>query len=342
MSDNSLAALWSRCSETVPPNPSAQAQPARFLAVVLLALAATLCPKAAMASKSSRTVSQSTTSINFGTIQVGGNATQQVTVTNSGSASVKITQLTLTGVGFTMSGPALPYTLSGGQTLSLSVTYTPTGSSTTTGSLSVSSNASNSPVSFSLSGTGSTVAQLGASPASLSFGNVTVGSESTLAVVLTNTGSANVTVSQVNMTGTGFSYGGLTLPTTLVPNQNATVDVTFAPTSAGSATGSASVASNAQNSPAVASLSGTGANQHSVSLTWSGSSSTGVSGYNVYRGVVSGGPYTEINTSAVSTLAYTDTTVQAGGTYYYVTTAVDSQGNQSAYSNQTQAVVPSP
>jgi hypothetical protein len=78
---------------------------------------------------------------------------------------------------------------------------------------------------------------------------------------------------------------------------------------------------------------------HSVGLTWTASTST-VSGYNVYRGTVNGGPYTLVNTSLIGTLAYTDSTVQNGVTYYYVATAVDSSGNESAYSTPAQAIIP--
>jgi fibronectin type 3 domain-containing protein len=39
---------------------------------------------------------------------------------------------------------------------------------------------------------------------------------------------------------------------------------------------------------------------------------------------------------------YTDSSVQAGQTYFYVTTAVDGAGKESAFSNQTQAVIPAP
>jgi len=45
--------------------------------------------------------------------------------------------------------------------------------------------------------------------------------------------------------------------------------------------------------------------QHNVVLTWTASTST-VSGYNVYRGNTTGGPYTKINTALVSGLTYTD------------------------------------
>jgi fibronectin type 3 domain-containing protein len=77
-------------------------------------------------------------------------------------------------------------------------------------------------------------------------------------------------------------------------------------------------------------------------LTWTASTSSNVTGYNVYRGVVAGGPYTKINALPVAATSFIDTAAQAGLTYYYVTTAVDSNNNESAYSNQAQAVIPYP
>jgi hypothetical protein len=53
-----------------------------------------------------------------------------------------------------------------------------------------------------------------------------------------------------------------------------------------------------------------------------------------------GGPYSKINSAVNTSTAYTDNTVTAGQTYYYVTTAVDGSGNESGYSNQVQAVIP--
>jgi hypothetical protein len=80
---------------------------------------------------------------------------------------------------------------------------------------------------------------------------------------------------------------------------------------------------------------------HSVSLSWSASTSSGVSYYNVYRGTISGGPYSLLR-SGVTSASYTDSNVQSGKTYYYVTTAVDSAGAESVYSNQATAVIPMP
>ena len=66
-----------------------------------------------------------------------------------------------------------------------------------------------------------------------------------------------------------------------------------------------------------------------------------VQGYNVYRGVHSGGPYTRINPDLDSDSFYTDKTVTAGVTYFYVVTAVDDK-TESRYSTEVAASVPYP
>ena len=134
---------------------------------------------------------------------------------------------------------------------------------------------------------------------------------------------------------------GGSAPVTLTPTQKLTLVVQFSPTTAGSVSGSISIVSNASGSPAAVSLSGTGVApvQHSVALSWTASTST-VTGYNVYRGTVSGGPYTKINSSLITGLTYTDSTVASGTQYYYVATAVDSSGNESVDSGAVSAIVP--
>jgi len=81
---------------------------------------------------------------------------------------------------------------------------------------------------------------------------------------------------------------------------------------------------------------------HSVSLSWTASTSSNIAGYNIYRGNTSGGPYTQINSGLVTATSYLDAAVTAGQTYYYVATAVDTSNNQSSYSGEAQATVPSP
>jgi hypothetical protein len=81
---------------------------------------------------------------------------------------------------------------------------------------------------------------------------------------------------------------------------------------------------------------------HSVALAWTASTTSTVTGYNVYRSTLSGSSYTLINSSLVlaPVVTYTDTTVQNATTYYYVTTAVDASGAESVYSNEVPAVIP--
>ena len=185
-------------------------------------------------------------------------------------------------------------------------------------------------------------AQLTANPARIDFGTVTLGSNSSQAVTLRNSGTTGVTVSQANLTGTAFSVSGLGLPLTLQGNQTTVFSVTFAPQATGNASGSASIVSDAGNSPTSVSFTGNGAtaSSHSVSLTWDASTSA-VVGYNVYRGTASGGPYTKLNSAVVASNSYTDSNVQAGQAYFYVATAVDTNSVESLFSNEAQASVPS-
>ncbi len=64
-------------------------------------------------------------------------------------------------------------------------------------------------------------------------------------------------------------------------------------------------------------------------------------GYNVYRGLISGGPYQRINSQLEPATNYTDSTVQSGITYFYVVTAVDAT-SESGYSPEVAAAIPSP
>jgi len=81
---------------------------------------------------------------------------------------------------------------------------------------------------------------------------------------------------------------------------------------------------------------------HVVTLSWTASTST-VASYNIYSAAVSGGPYQKMGSiSSGVCCTYIDLNTIAGNTYYFVVTAVDSAGNESAYSNETSAVIPTP
>jgi hypothetical protein len=79
---------------------------------------------------------------------------------------------------------------------------------------------------------------------------------------------------------------------------------------------------------------------HYVTLNWSASISSSIVGYNVYRGRASGGPYAQIGFTGGT--AYVDTNVSSGQTYFYVVTAIDSRNEESKYSSQATAIIPTP
>jgi hypothetical protein len=286
----------------------------------------------------------SSTSLNFGNAVVGSTLSQVLIITNTGTATLSITQVTETGSAFfTVSGFSLPLNVNAGQQTTITVAFLPTSVGAASGNISIVSNAPTSPTSVGLSGTGiAATLNLNIRPTSLSFGSITTGTSSApQTITVTNTGNSNVTISQISVIGAGYSITGGGPPVTLSPSQTLTLSALFSPTATGSVSGSISIVSNANGSPASVSLSGTGVApvQHSVTLTLKANTST-VSGFNVYRSTVSGTGYTKLNSSLVSGLAYTDSSVQNGTTYFYVATAVDSGGNESAYSNEMQAVIP--
>jgi hypothetical protein len=185
-----------------------------------------------------------------------------------------------------------------------------------------------------------TTGSLSVSPATLSFGNVAVGNSSSLTGTL-SASSADVTVSSASWSGSGYSVSGITFPMSVAAGQSAEYTVTFTPPASGSSPGSISFVSNASDASLKQSFSGAGTqtSQHSVSLSWNPSTST-VSGYNLYRGRQSGGPYSRLNSSLLPGTTYSDAGVQSGANFYYVSTAVDVSNVESGYSNEASAAIP--
>jgi hypothetical protein len=185
--------------------------------------------------------------------------------------------------------------------------------------------------------------QLAASAMNLNYGNITVGSSSLLSVTLTNKGASSVSISNVALSGAGLSIGGVSSGLMIAAGSSNVLNVTFAPSASGTLNGSVTVTSNATNPTVTISLSGTAVQpaSHSVALNLTPNSSN-VVGYNLYRSSTSNGPYTKLNSPLVTSTTYTDTAVIASQTYFYVGTSVDSSGNETAFSNQVPATIPTP
>lgn len=96
---------------------------------------------------------------------------------------------------------------------------------------------------------------------SLNFGSVSLGSSKASSLTLSNRSSSSqeITVSHIGISGAGFSLNSTpTLPLVLAAGQSITVTLKFAPTAAGSQSGTLSVQSDASNADSSVPLSGTG------------------------------------------------------------------------------------
>jgi len=290
------------------------------------------------------TISVNPLTIAFGDVAVGATDSQAVTISNKGDDSATITKVAPSGYGFIYTGLPTPITIGAGLSVTFTVSFKPASAGAASGAMTIESSATSYKVA--LSGTGvASAPQISANTAHLTFGSITVGTPLSLPVILQNTGNANLDISSVSASGSGFTASGGS-GVTLAPNQSTTVTVTFDPKAAGSVTGGLAIASNASSSPSIV-LSGTGvtassseSSKHSVALTWSPSASA-VLGYFVYRGTISGGPYSKLFASADTASSYKDASVSNGQTYYYVVTSIDPTDVESSYSNQVSVTIPS-
>ena len=339
-------------------------------AVCIFTLGLSGCGSIAPNATTLGTLVASTASLSFGNVTVGQTATATVSMKNASADPVQVTQISVAGQSFSLtSQSALPMSLAGGDTLTLSVKFAPAAAGSAAGTLSVVSNATSGNMTVALSGTGTTVvtnppptqptvtglnctngtiagggtdscsvtlssamgssggtislssndsaavvpasvavaanassatfsltaaavsaaqsatitatlgtssatfnlqlepvqtgggtASMGLSASSLSFGDVTVNSQATPQfVTVTSTGTAPLTVTGATVSGAGFSVAGPGLPVTLNPGNAVTLQVKFGPQTAGAASGTLTITSNAPaGGTAVVTLNGTG------------------------------------------------------------------------------------
>ncbi len=118
---------------------------------------ATSNPAVLSVSASSLLLNSSASSMSFGSVNVSSSSTKSVTLTNAGNSTITVSNVTVSGAGFTAGGVSSGLILNPGQTATLTATFTPASAGSLAGSVSVASNATNSPDSISLSGTGTAV-----------------------------------------------------------------------------------------------------------------------------------------------------------------------------------------
>ena len=159
---------------------------------------------------------------------------------------------------FAVSGVNLPLVLSPGQSVPVSVTFTPAGKGWTDARITFTSNPN---FTIQTGGAGVTSEPMTATPSSLSFGSVAVGTSTSLSVVLTNPRPWKEKIAAFQKTGnSNFSVSGPSAPMVLAAGQSVTVSITFVPQSAGTTGGNLFVAGADLNIP----FTGTGSNTGTV------------------------------------------------------------------------------
>jgi sugar lactone lactonase YvrE len=215
-----------------------------------------------------------TPSLAFPGTQVGTtSSTLSATLTNTGNATLSITGITIGGANssdfaIATGGNACGTTLAANASCSIYVTFTPASAASFSSTLSVADNATGSPQTSTITGTGTAppapVATLAPNP--VAFASQAIGATSAATTVtLTNTGNATLTITSISITGanpTDFATtsGSSSCDGSISAGASCNIYVTFTPASGASFLATLSVADNAAGSPQTVALSGSGIN----------------------------------------------------------------------------------
>jgi hypothetical protein len=192
-------------------------------------------------------------------------AALSTTLYNGGTGALTINGVTLTGTNassFAISANTCGATLATGMSCAISVTFTPGAVTSYSAAISVADNATGSPQTAALTGTGVAATAVSLAPASLAFGGIANGTTAAaMTTVLTNSGAGTLLISGFSITGanaSSFLISANTCGATLAAGLSCSISVTFSPAATGTYTATLNVADNAAGSPQMVALTGTG------------------------------------------------------------------------------------
>ncbi len=213
-------------------------------------------------------VSLSASTLTFSGQFVGStSAAQVVTVTNSGTATLNFSSITVSGQ-FGESNTCT--SVSAGGACTVNVTFSPTQTGALTGTLTLTDNASGSPQTVSLTGTGTSVSLI---PSTLTFTGTPVGTPSSpQGVTLNNTGSLIILVAISITTGSSTFSEANNCGPSVAPSGTCTINVTFTPAATGTVNGTLTVTYNylgvaGAGTNLTVALTGTSSGSNTVSVT---------------------------------------------------------------------------
>ena len=184
------------------------------------------------------TVTATPPALSFGNQTVGtASAVQTVALENTGSAAFVATAITASGA-FSETDGCVNATVQAGASCTISVTFTPAAAGAQSGQLIVQGNVSGGQMTVGLSGTGTAANVVTAAPDVLNFTQEEVGQTSaSLPVSVTNTGVAAVPITSLAVSGPFAIASNACGTTQLAANAACQIEIEFAPTQTGSATG---------------------------------------------------------------------------------------------------------
>lgn len=186
-------------------------------------------------------VAQTTMTVSPATLTFSGQPVQTssspqiVTVTNTGSASLTVSNISIAGDFFETDNCGSAIAANG--TCQISVTFSPSASGTRTGTLTVPGNIAGGQEAVSLSGTGTTQSAIVLLPNSVNFGDLQLATVSTAQeVTISNTSAVSIALTSESVTGP-FAVQTNTCASTLASNTGCTLAIVFQPTVVGPASG---------------------------------------------------------------------------------------------------------
>ncbi len=192
----------------------------------------------------------------FGNVTVGSPRAMTFTISNTGTAPLTGTVARASGTSTEYAPTPASFNVAAGGSQGVTVTYTPTDTTTDNGSIVVTSNDTLSPTtSVTLSGAGvnAPAPSIALVPATLSFGSVVLGNSASLTAQVRNAGTATLSVTSIALcSGSSAEFGwSPAAPLSIAPGQAATLTVTYQPTAGGTDSGCLAIASNDPASPVV-------------------------------------------------------------------------------------------
>lgn len=183
----------------------------------------------------------------FGAVPIGTTTSQSVTVTNTGTAPLTISQINAGGDYSAPTDDCVGTEIASGGTCSITVDFTPSFGGTDNGSIQLVDNTATSPDALPVTGSGA-VAGITFSPSPFDLGPVSAGSSTTGMLTVSNPGSAALNITGGSITGPNATDFGIAGPGTctgpIAPGGSCQLQVSYAPSGPGTQTATLTITDN--------------------------------------------------------------------------------------------------